>query len=140
MKRVFLAFMLAATAASADPVVVPFDGSFEDATFAVENAIVNKGLVVDWVSHVGDMLNRTSADVGSDQKIFEAADVFLFCSAVVSREVMEADPMNIEHCPYGVFVAERDGQVVIGHRRYPDGAMQKVEALLGEIVSDATDF
>lgn len=44
-----------------------FDGSFEDAAFGVESAIVDRGLVVDHVSHVshvGDMLNRTRIDVG----------------------------------------------------------------------------
>jgi len=103
----------------------------------VESAIVGRGLVIDYVSHTGDMLNRTAADVGSDVKLFEAADVFLFCSAVVSRKVMESDPMNIAHCPYGIFVADREGQVTIGHRNYPEGAMQKVQALLDEIVREA---
>ena len=35
-----------------------FDGSFDDATFAVESAIVGAGLVIDYVSHTGEMLNR----------------------------------------------------------------------------------
>lgn len=119
------------------PITVPFDGSFEDATFAVESAIVDKGLVIDYVSHVGDMLNRTGADVGSKIKIFEAADIFVFCSAVLSREMMEADPMNVAHCPYGIFVAERDGEVLVGYRTYPAGEMQKVQGLLSEIVTEA---
>ena len=63
--------------------------------------------------------------------------MFLFCSAVVSRKVMEEDPMNIAHCPYGVFVAERDGDVMVGYRTYPDGAMQEVQALLDEIAREA---
>jgi len=117
--------------------VHPFEGSFDDATFSVESAIVGRGLVIDYVSHTGDMLNRTAADVGSDVKLFEAADVFLFCSAVMSRKVMESDPMNIAHCPYGIFVADREGQVMIGHRNYPEGAMQEVQALLDEIVREA---
>ncbi|WP_296424734.1 DUF302 domain-containing protein [Yoonia sp.] len=131
------AFMIAGTAAAQDAVTVPFDGSFDDATFAVENAIIGRGLVIDYVSHVGEMLNRTGADVGSDVTLFEAADVFLFCSAQVSRAVMEADPMNIAHCPYGIFVAEREGVVQIGHRIYPDGPMQQVQTLLDDIVQDA---
>lgn len=136
----FALSMGVATAAWAEgPVTVPFDGSFEDATFAVESAIVGEGLVIDHVSHVGEMLNRTGADVGSDAEIFAAADVFLFCSAVLSRDVMEADPMNIMHCPYGIFVAEREGEVLVGYRPYPDGPMQKVEALLAKIVAEATD-
>jgi uncharacterized protein (DUF302 family) len=116
---------------------MPFDGSFDDATFAVESAIVGKGLVIDSVSHVGDMLNRTGQDVGSEVTIFDNADIFLFCSAVISREVMEADPMNIEFCPYGIFVTDREGQVMVGYRSYPDGPMQKVQALLNDIVAEA---
>ncbi len=133
-----LPFVCGSIAAADEAITVPFDGSFDDATFAVESAIVGQGLVIDYVSHVGEMLNRTGADVGSDVQIFKAADIFLFCSAVVSREVMEADPMNIAHCPYGIFVAENEDGVMIGHRDYPDGAMQKVEDLLQSIVTDAT--
>lgn len=115
-------------------VTYPFEGSFDDATFAVESAILDRGLVIDYTSHVGDMLNRTADDMGSDTVIFDNAQIFLFCSAAISRRVMEADPMNIVHCPYGIFVAERDGAVTIGHRDYPDGPMQEVEALLDSII------
>lgn len=143
MKRLIatLAFIgLTASGASAgEAIVTPFDGSFEDATFAVESAIVDRGLVIDYVSHVGEMLNRTGEDVGSDKEIFKTADIFLFCSAVISREMMEADPMNIAHCPYGVFVAENSDGVMIGYRDYPAGAMDKVEGLLADIVAEAAE-
>ena len=120
-----------------DATTYPFDGSFEDATFAIETAIVGRGLVIDFQSHVGEMLNRTGADVGSSVKLFDNADVFLFCSAVLSRKVMEADPMNIAHCPYGIFVTDREGQVSVGYRNLPDGAMQEVQALLDDIAREA---
>ena len=141
MKTALFAALIAlgSAAQAQEAITVSFDGSFEDATFAVESAIVDKGLVIDYVSHVGEMLNRTGADVGSAKQIFKQADVFLFCSAVVSREVMEADPMNIVHCPYGIAVAESDAGVTIIHRDYPDGPMQKVEDLLKGIVADATE-
>ena len=136
----FGAFLALSTPAFAgEAITYAYDGSFEDATFAVESAIVDQGLVIDYVSHVGDMLNRTGADVGSDAMLFEAADIFIFCSAVVSREVMEVDPMNIVHCPYGIFVTEREGAVTIGHRDFPEGPMDKVEALLAGIVKCAMD-
>ncbi|MGC1495346.1 MAG: DUF302 domain-containing protein [Sulfitobacter sp.] len=132
-------FALTTSIASAEgtSTTYPYEGSFEDAAFSVESAIVGKGLVIDYVSHVGEMLNRTGGDVGSDVKIFEEADIFVFCSAVVSRKMMEADPMNIAHCPYGIFVADRDGSVVVGYRNYPEGPMQAVQSLLEEIVQDA---
>jgi uncharacterized protein (DUF302 family) len=113
------------------------DSSFEDATFAVENAIIGRGLVIDYVSHVGDMLARTAADVGSDVELFEAADVFLFCSATASRRAMEADLANIAYCPYGIFVADSGEEVTIGFRNLPQGAMDEVQFLLDEIAKEA---
>ncbi|MBT8413343.1 MAG: DUF302 domain-containing protein [Boseongicola sp.] len=132
--------VLAANPALAEEAMtVTYDGSFDDAAFAVESAIVGQGLVIDYVSHVGEMLNRTGGDVGSERMLFKEADIFVFCSAVVSREVMEVDPMNIAHCPYGIFVAENDDGVTIGRRDYPDGAMDKVEALLDSIIAEAAE-
>lgn len=127
----------AAPAMADAPFVYPFDGDFDDATFAVESAIVDQGLVIDYVSHVGEMLNRTGADVGSDKMIFENADIFLFCSAKISRQVMEADPLNITYCPYSIFVMETDDGVIVGHKDYPDGSMQAVENLMQQIVAEA---
>ena len=126
-----------AALADGEAIVYDFEGSFDDATFGVESAIVGRGLVIDYISHTGEMLARTAEDVGSDVDIFDQADIFLFCSAVLSRKVMELDPMNIVHCPYAIFVAERDGKVTIGHRDYPDGPMDEVEALLDDIVREA---
>lgn len=143
MKNFILAaaFALAATPAIAndEAVTYPFEGSFDDAAFAVESAIIGRGLVIDYVSHTGEMLSRTAADVGSNVELFKEADIFLFCSASLSRKVMEVDPMNIAHCPYGIFVAEREGKVFIGHRRYPDGAMKEVETLLSDISKEAAE-
>ncbi len=140
LRPLTLSVLLAATPLLAEEATTyPFEGSFEDATFALENAIIGQGLVIDWVSHVGDMLNRTGEDVGSEMTIFDQADIFMFCSAVVSRKVMETDPMNIAHCPYGIFVTDKDGAVEVGYRNLPDGAMQEVQALLDGIVREAVE-
>ena len=128
---------IAAAAAAQDATTYPYDGAFDDAAFEVESAILDRGLVIDHVSHVGEMLARTGEDVGSDAEIFEAANVYLFCSAVLSRKVMEADPMNIAHCPYSVFVTDIDGDVQVGYRNLPDGAMQMVQSYLDEIARAA---
>ncbi|MDK3017639.1 DUF302 domain-containing protein [Pseudodonghicola flavimaris] len=116
------------------------DQSFEDVAFGVESAILDAGLVVDHISHVGEMLERTRADVGSDKVLFTKADVYSFCSATVSRSVMEADPMNIVYCPYDIFVAElaeTPGTVFVGYRQFPDGPMQEVQQMLDGIVKSA---
>jgi uncharacterized protein (DUF302 family) len=137
------AFTLAAAfsvTAQDAPKLYPYDGSFEDATFSVESAIIGKGLVIDYVSHVGEMLERTRADMGSDIVLYDGAQIFVFCSAALSRKMMEADPLNLAHCPYGIFVMDRDGEVMIGYRPYPQGPMQEVETLLHEIVTEAVEF
>ena len=132
-----LAVLVGVVANAQQATTYAFDGSFDDATFSVESAIVDKGLNIDYVSHIGEMLARTGEDVGSEVTIFDDAQSFLFCSAVTSRNVMEADPMNIAHCPYSVFVIDMAGEVSVGYRNMPDGEMQEVQALLDEIVQDA---
>lgn len=132
------AMLMALPALAEEPITYAADDSFDNVTFAIESAIVGRGLVIDYTSHVGEMLERTKADVGGTMTIFAQADVFLFCSATTSREVMEANPMNIQYCPYGIFVAEApDGSVTVGHRDYPEGEMQAVEDLLAGIVGEA---
>ena len=140
MRSLVLSLILAGAGLAAqaeDVTTYPFDGDFGDATFGLENAIVGRGLVVDHISHVGEMLNRTGADLGAATQIYDNADVYQFCSAVVSRKMMEADPLNIAWCPYGIFVTDRGGEVLIGYRNMPDGVMQEVQTLLDEIVREA---
>ncbi len=132
--------MFFAAAAMADEMIsYTTDESFEDVVFGLENAIVDAGLVVDSVSHTGAMLERTRADLGSEVKIFENADIYSFCSAAVSRRVMEADPMNVIFCPYNIFVIQMpdDAKVTIGFRKFPEGPMKEVEALLDGIAQSA---
>ena len=116
------------------------DQPFEDVAFALENAIIGKGLVIDHTSRVGEMLNRTAEDVGATGQVYEQADVYLFCSAVLSRRMMEADPDNIAHCPYSVFLyelADSPGTVHVGYRHMPPGEMQAVQDLLDAIAREA---
>lgn len=115
----------------------PAEGNFDDTVFALENAIIARGLVVDHVSHTGEMLERTGQDLGATETLFDAADVYMFCSASLSRKVMQADPWNVVHCPYTIFVADRDGAVSVGFRNYPEGPMKEVQALLDAIAQEA---
>ena len=128
------------TATAQEMVTYTTDQSYGDVAFGLESAILDRGLVIDSVSHVGEMLERTRADVGSDVVLYKEADAYSFCSATLSREVMEADPMNIAYCPYDIFIAERadaESEVIIGYRSFPDGEMQKIQELLDGIVRAA---
>ncbi|KMK65177.1 hypothetical protein [Puniceibacterium sp. IMCC21224] len=132
--------LLAGPVLAQDVVTYDTDQSFDDVLFGLENAIVDQGLVVSATSHVGEMLDRTRADVGSDVVLFEQAEVLSFCSAVVSRKVMEVDPLNIRFCPYDIFVftsPDTPDQTTIGFRSFPEGAMKEVETLLDTITRAA---
>ena len=139
-----LAIFLSASLAHADEGHVwTIEDDFDNVTFAVESAILDAGLVIDHTSHTGEMLERTKGDVGATRTIFTAADVFSFCSSKVSRAVMEANPANVQFCPYNIFVYERPeapGQITVGFRDYPAGEMDMVEELLGSIVTEALDL
>lgn len=132
--------LVATSAAAQDVATYTVEDTFDNVAFAVESSIIGQGLVIDYISHVGEMLERTKDDVGGTKTIFTQADVFLFCSATTSRKVMEADPLNVQYCPYGIFVMEtpdKPGTITVGHRIFPEGPMKEVEALLDTIVSDA---
>ena len=100
-----LAFPLT-TAAANEVTTVTASDPFEDVAQQVEDAIINRGFAIDYHGFIGDMLKRTAADVGAKKKLYNDAEFFTFCSAVVSRDVMEADAADIAFCPYVVFVYE----------------------------------
>ncbi|SDY59748.1 DUF302 domain-containing protein [Citreimonas salinaria] len=141
MNRILPALLLlAAPALAQQTITYDTNQSFDDVVFGLESAILDQGLVIDSVSHTGEMLERTREATGSDVVLFEEADVFSFCSASLSRKVMEADPMNIAFCPYDIFVMvrpETPGTTTIGFRGFPDGPMKEVEALLDGIARTA---
>ncbi|MEJ8474103.1 DUF302 domain-containing protein [Roseibium algae] len=122
-------------------------GDFDDVHFGLESAIVNRGLVIDHTSHVGEMLARTKDDVGGTKDIFVKAEALMFCSANLSRKVMEEDPSNIAFCPYVVFAyeaADNPGTTLVGFRQLPETgsdaskqAIGAVNALLDDIVTEA---
>ncbi|MDN5786225.1 DUF302 domain-containing protein [Pseudorhodobacter sp.] len=115
------------------------DEAFGDVAFALENAILAKGLVIDHIAHTGEMLERTRSATGSDKVLYLNADVYLFCSAAVSRQVMEADPANFNFCPYAIRLhemPENPGTVIVSHQSY-SGTMAPVEELMESIVKDA---
>ena len=116
-------------------------GSFDDVRARVVFEIENRGLVLNYTAHVGDMLERTGKDLGKTKPIFGNAQVLEFCSAQVSRQAMEADVHNIAYCPYtiAVYTLPREpGRVYVSYRKPPaTPSMQGVAKLLETIVHDA---
>ncbi len=122
------------------------EGSFEDVRDDIEMAITDRGIKINNVSHIGNMLARTGKDIGASKRIFGNAEAIEFCSATVSRRMMEADPHNIVFCPYIIYVYTLPGETnrVYVAYRIPQpasspaskAALAAVEALLQGIIGE----
>ncbi|MDH5633558.1 MAG: DUF302 domain-containing protein [Gammaproteobacteria bacterium] len=123
------------------------DGSFEEVRDALKLAITGQGLVINNVSHIGNMLSRTGKDIGAKQEIYEHAEAMEFCSASISRTMMEANPRHIVFCPFIIAVYTlpgEPGKTYLAYRKpeitgSPESkkALQAVEKLVDNIVQDA---
>jgi len=139
------AFCALALAADPHPVVTySKQAKFDDVRDDLRLAIEGKGLVIDYHSFVNNMIERTGKDLGSTRKVYVDAQAFVFCSAALSRKMMEADAANAAMCPYSIMVyatAQEPDKVFVSYRRpwRPDGSaaskavLKEVEALLDGI-------
>jgi len=117
-------------------------GTFADVKDDLVAAIEQRGLVINSTSHVGDMLERTGRDLGKTKRVYGQAEVLEFCSATVSRAMMEADPRNLVYCPYTIAIytlPDQPNRVYMAYRRYPPtAALKPVAELLQGIVAAAS--
>jgi hypothetical protein len=121
--------------------------AYEDVKFELTEAVVGRGLTIDHTGAIGRMLERTGPDVGSTTPLYTQAEFFTFCSAKLSRQMIEADLRNVGYCPYVIFIyeaANKPGETVVGYRRPPrEGnaatrkALGQIDALLDGIVRQA---
>ena len=143
-----LAFAQEASAEGA-VVVRAIEGSFEEIRERVVFAVESQGLVVDHTAKVGTMLKRTAKDLGETTEVFGDAEVLHFCSALVSRRMVEADPGLLAFCPYGIAVYTLPGDphtTYVSYRRMPttvatpsqSSVLKRVETLLETIVEEAS--
>lgn len=135
---------------AADPLTArTVERTFADARVDLQNAIVNQGLTIDFNGKIGNMLKRTAKDVGASGELYTDAEYFTFCSSLLSRRMMDADPLNMGLCPYVMFVFERvdsKGKVTVGYKRLPDRgseaskmALIEINGLLEKILLEATE-
>lgn len=143
--------MLIIANAVADGAVVvrAIDGKFEEIRDRVVFAVESQGLVVDHTAKVGDMLARTGKDLGETRQVFGKAEVLEFCSALVSRRMVRADPQLLAFCPYGIAVYTLPGDSLttyVSYRRMvtdiasqvQKSVLEQVDSLLEAIVEEAS--
>jgi uncharacterized protein (DUF302 family) len=144
------ALYVLAGGAVAQPVVayVKDGAKFEDVRDDLKTAIESKGFVIDYQAQIASMLERTGKDLGSTEKIYAGAQSLQFCSAQLSRKMMQADAANVVMCPYTLVVyatAANPQRVVVAYRRPMNGAaspasqaaLKEVDALLDGLAREA---
>ena len=122
------------------------EAAFDDVLQGLKLAIEERGMYINNVMHMGEMLERTGKDLGLGQPIYARAESIEFCSAVLSREMTSEDPARIVNCPFIISVftlPDKAGTTFVAHREVPqdqvDGsaAMAKVSAMLKEVAGAA---
>ncbi len=135
-------------AGAADPFNVVFKavGDYDGVRDLVQASIEGQGLKINHVNQIAGMLDRTGKDIGATRQVYEYAEQFEFCSAKISREMMEADPHAVVMCPYIISVYKMlgDKNVYIAYRKPGPArtpalkkALGDVEKLLSDIIKGA---
>lgn len=151
MKTLWAAFVLvwmslSAQAAESYTVLFKAQGSFVEVRDAVQSSIEGKGLKINHTNQIAGMLERTGKDLGATKQVYEQGEQFEFCSAAISRQMMEADPHAMVMCPYivSVYTVPGDKTVYVAYRKPTASknpalkkALKAVEKLLDEIIRDA---
>ena len=131
-------------------VVFKTHGDFADVRNALVASIEGKGLKINHSNLIGDMLERTGPAVGRTNKIYGQAEQFEFCSADISRAMMEADPHAIVMCPYSIaiYTLPQDPKTIYLAYRKPGPTnnpklkkvFERVNQLLTGIIQDTINF
>jgi len=141
-----LCLPLSAMAAESYTALFKTQGTFQDVRDALQFSIEGRGLKINHTNKIAEMLARTGSAVGATRQVYVDGEQFEFCSATISRQMMEADPHAMVMCPYivSVYTIPNDKSVYIAYRKpgpTTNPALKKaladVETLLTGIIKDA---
>lgn len=108
------------TPADAPIVVYQTQDEYDAIRSNLELAITGRGMLISSTLHISDMFNRTAADTGLANTLYERAEAFEFCNLKLSWEMSSAHPANLSICPLtiGIYtLQEQPGEVFLSYRR-----------------------
>jgi uncharacterized protein (DUF302 family) len=125
------------------------DAEFADVMEGLKMAIQERGMYINNVMNMGEMLDRTGKDLGMDTPLYDQAESIEFCSAVLSREMSTENPAHVVNCPFIIAVYTLPGETdatYVAHREIPPDqietspAMAKVAEMLRSISEAAVSW
>lgn len=120
----------AITPAEAPIVVHQTTDDYDAIRSNLEIAITGRGMLISSTLHISDMFNRTAADTGLANTLYDQAESFEFCNLKLSWQMSGAHPANLSICPLtiGIYtLQEQPGEVFLSYRR---------PAMLGEAADE----
>ena len=129
--------------------IVAYPENWNEVKEFLLGAIEGRGIKLSNTSYISNMLQRTRKDVGSDKPLYSHAEALGFCSATLSREMMESNPHHIVFCPYIIVVyelAEQTGTIYLSYRRpiyrnntMNDASLKMIDQLLSGIITEVIE-
>jgi uncharacterized protein (DUF302 family) len=86
------------------------ESEFADVLEGLKMAIQERGMYINNVMNIGEMLERTGKDLGMDAPLYDQAESIEFCSAVLSREMSTENPAHVVNCPFIISVYSLPGE------------------------------
>ncbi len=125
--------------------VYPTRGAYLDVRADLVDAIESRGLVVSYIAHTANMLQRTADAVGALEQTYNYGDTLLFCSAELTHRLTAANPHHMPLCPYSISVyaiAGEPGVVYLAIRAPEKGvpAYEAIHELLEGIIYDTVNW
>lgn len=132
---VLLAALQGGVRADGGYVIYESESAFGDVMEGLKMAIQERGMTINNVMHMDEMLERTGKDLGLGGKLYGHARSVEFCSAVLSRKMVTENPARIVNCPFIISVytlpGEEDKTYVV-HRNIP-AAETTASAVMAEV-------
>ena len=88
-------------------------GDYEEVRQMLLEAIESEGLIPGAVSQFGAMLHRSDQNLGHGADIYERAEIFSFCSVIVSARLVIENPERIADCPLTIALYQLKGSTRI---------------------------
>jgi uncharacterized protein (DUF302 family) len=120
------------------------ESDFETVMEGAKAAIQERGMYINNVMHMSEMLERTGKDLGLGGAIYSHAESIEFCSALLSRKMTEEDPTRIVNCPFILSIytlPDQEGKTFVVHRTISEEeiAGSEVMAEVAEMLKGVAD-
>ena len=117
-------------------------GKYEDVRDDLKDAIVKRGLVIDYVGQFNTMLERTAEAAGRSAETgrkspYLNAEFVQFCPSKLTHEAVSANSLAIANCPIAIFVYEvnkEPGKIHVGFRTPVASPSRLSKKVNGQIV------